>query len=260
MREQTSTLQPYQKDSNRPPSTKGRRHLWILLFIAFFAIALRLYAIEDGCVWIDEANTYHIAKEPCSGIISKLINDSNPPLYYFFLHGWMNVFGTGEFALRSLSLLFGIALIGAVYLLGTTAFSIQTGLWAAFIMAAAPIQIYYSQAVRMYTLLPLMATLSVFCLFRYINDFRIKYLLGYSAATILALYTHYFAYYLPALHIVLILCCSGTAVLRWKIWLTVFGSIGLLYLPWLSIFYQHFSADDTYVWFAEIWEKRDLIT
>jgi mannosyltransferase len=259
MWKQAATSQPHQNDFSSPSSAKGRRHLWTLLFIVFFAIALRLYAIEDSCVWIDEANTYHIAKEPCAGIISKLINDSNPPLYYFLLHGWMKVFGTGEFALRSLSLLFGIALIGAVYLLGTTAFSTQTGLWAAFIIAAAPIQIYYSQAVRMYTLLPLLATLSVFFLFRYINGFRIKYLLGYSAATLLALYTHYFAYYLPVLHIVLILCCSG-AVRKMRIWLPVLGIIGLLYLPWLHIFSQQFTADDTYVWFAEIWEKRDLIT
>ena len=42
-----------------------------------------------------------------------------PPLYALILHGWIGVFGDGEIAVRTPSLLFGLASLVVVYALLT---------------------------------------------------------------------------------------------------------------------------------------------
>src|SRR5205807_1077578 len=128
-----------------------------------------IHDLGRKCFWIDElftlesitqGNVSAYLSQPWNTIISppprlthpdKLIpwwrllradpQDIHPPLYYVLLRGWASVFGFGESALRSFSLvasLIGIALLWAVVrrLSGPAA-----GLWAAMIMAAARPQI-----------------------------------------------------------------------------------------------------------------------
>ena len=70
------------------------------------------------------------------------------------------MFGLSEFALRSLSALFGTLLVLVIYGLGARLFNRTTGLAAAFIAAIAPFQVYYSQEARMYILVALEGALA----------------------------------------------------------------------------------------------------
>lgn len=60
-----------------------------------------LYLVQS--LWRDEAFSILAAQRPISFIVSRL--GFEPPLYYLMLHFWMKVFGSGEIAARSLSLL-----------------------------------------------------------------------------------------------------------------------------------------------------------
>ena len=71
------------------------------------SLLLRTGALDTG-YWIDEGIAVGIASHDFLDIPRILGQDGNPPLYYLLLHGWMQVFGTGEAATRALSLLFAL--------------------------------------------------------------------------------------------------------------------------------------------------------
>ena len=102
----------------------------------------------------------------CSSSPKGAAGDIHPPLYYYLLHFWRGVFGSSEFALRSLSAVLGVLLVGLTFLIGRKAFSAGVGLLAAFVAAINPFQIYYSQEARMYMLLAVIGAAATFFLLR----------------------------------------------------------------------------------------------
>lgn len=209
-----------------------------ILAIIVLGIFLRFYDVSAKDVWCDEANSVIIAEQNPSGIITRLIIDASPPLYYFLLHYWMYAFGETELALRSLSVLFGILLIIAVYFIGKRIFSEKVGLYAALIVSVAPIHIMYSQQIRMYTLLSLTSLMSMYYLLRFIQDKKRSFLVGYGTFTILSLFTHnYGMFLLPVQALLIVLFVRQRQMILW--WFLSVVCIGAVYALWLpSLFSQ----------------------
>jgi mannosyltransferase len=93
----------------------------------------------------------------------------NGPLYYFLLRGWVAVAGTSEYAMRFLSLAFGVLGVPLIYVLGRRLFNHQAGLLAALLVVASPYLTWYSQEVKMYTLVMALALLAIYGLRRAIE-------------------------------------------------------------------------------------------
>src|SRR2546421_5903433 len=121
-----------------------------------------------------------------------------PPLYYVLAWPWAHVFGTHEAALRSLSALFGIAVVPVAYLVGRELVSGGAGLVVAALVAFNPLLVWYSQEARPYSLLVLLAALSLLYFARAIRRRNPRDLWAWAAASALALLTHYFAVFLVA--------------------------------------------------------------
>ncbi|NEP41463.1 MAG: hypothetical protein F6K35_20435, partial [Okeania sp. SIO2H7] len=95
--------------------------------------------------------------------------DNHPPLYFVLNHLWFKLFTTdGELVSlwvgRSLSAIFGVIAIPAIFGLGCLAFSPLIGHIAAALMAISPYGIYLAQESRHYTLTILWIIASVTCL------------------------------------------------------------------------------------------------
>lgn len=106
-----------------------------------------------------------------SDVIGRLLNESNhPPFYFVLTHLWLKLFSTeGEtaslWAARSLSALFGVASIPAMFGLGWLAFRSRiVAHIAAALMAVSPYGIYLAQEARHYTLSILWIIASLCCL------------------------------------------------------------------------------------------------
>ena len=137
--------------------------------------------------WRDEAFSYLLAKRSLFEIISLSVRDFSPPLYYFFLHFWINIFGKSEVALRSMSLIFYWATLYVAFLILTEVFKIKLKrafLYLLFFLLN-PLLVYFAFEVRMYSMLAFFATLSFYSLFK--KNSRL-----YLVSTIAGLYTHYF--------------------------------------------------------------------
>src|SRR3954462_5672135 len=65
--------------------------------------------------WIDEGLSVGIADRPLGDVPLALREDGSPPVYYMMLHFWLDVAGSSEVGVRSLSLLFALRAVAAGY-------------------------------------------------------------------------------------------------------------------------------------------------
>jgi mannosyltransferase len=120
-------------------------------------------------------------------------SESAPPLYYALAWVWTQLTGTGEFGLRSLSAVAGVATVPAAYLLGRELRGRRTGLMAAALVAVNPMLLWYSQEARAYALLALLCALSLLYCMRALRGGARRDVLVWGIVSGLALATHYFA-------------------------------------------------------------------
>ena len=178
-----------------------QRWLWVgLLLVLLLAAALRFYRLDGQSLWADEGNSVALAERSLAEITYGAAYDIHPPLYYYLLHFWVGPFGTSEFAVRSLSAVIGILLVGLTFLISRRLFDPWVGLVAAFLSAISPFQVYYSQEARMYILLAALSALSIYFFLRFMEaetaetgrQQPLSLWAGfYILAAVLALYTHY---------------------------------------------------------------------
>ena len=88
-------------------------------------------------------------------------SESAPPLYYALAWVWTQLTGTGEFGLRSLSALAGVATVPVAYLIGIELRGRRAGLMAAALVAVNPMLLWYSQEARAYALFALLCAVSL---------------------------------------------------------------------------------------------------
>jgi mannosyltransferase len=120
-------------------------------------------------------------------------SESAPPLYYALAWPWTQLTGTGEFGLRSVSAVAGVATVPVAYLLGAELSSRRAGTLAAALVAVNPMLLWYSQEARAYSLFVLLTAISLLYFVRALERGRRRDSIGWGIASALALATHYFA-------------------------------------------------------------------
>jgi len=120
-------------------------------------------------------------------------SESAPPLYYAVAWVWTQLTGTGEFGLRSVSAVAGVATVPVAYLLGAELSTRRAGIVAAALVAVNPMLLWYSQEARAYALFVLLTALSLLYFVRALDRGRRRDSLAWGIASALALGTHYFA-------------------------------------------------------------------
>ena len=139
--------------------------LLILLLLMLLGFALRAHNLDAFSFWTDEGLTPARSGYALSQILRNEIviqgivtKDTHPPLYYLVIHLTRQLFGASDFAFRYPSVLFGVLLIPLIYKLGRRMGGRTVGMLVALLAAVNPLQVYYSQEARMYTLLVLLVT------------------------------------------------------------------------------------------------------
>jgi hypothetical protein len=183
--------------------------LLLLILLAFF---LRLHQLDAFSFWTDEGLTPARAGYAISQILRNEIviqgfvsKDTHPPLYYLIIHLTSRLFGVSDFAYRFPSVLFGVLLVPLLYQFGRRLERAEFGLLVALLVAVNPLQVYYSQEARMYTLLVLLGAAASYVLWRALSDpaltgRRLALYAGlYAVLAGLTVYTHYTAAFLIAI-------------------------------------------------------------
>jgi len=217
-------------------SVSNRVEKSIALGLTLLAFILRAYRLGDQSYWIDEAWTVYFAHFSLGEMWHLLRNvEPLPPLYHPSTIYWVKLLGDSEYALRFLSLVFGVIAVPLTYRLGKDLGDSRLGLLAALLMTVAPYQIWHSQEARMYSIL---TAASVMSMWGFVNLWQRggwRWWLVYVVGTEWAIMVHY--------HGVVLIGIQGLfALLTWRrrwrsqqfmAWIGALGVIFVLFLPWL---------------------------
>lgn len=126
-----------------------RKYLFGILGLG---LLLRVLLLNNRSIQYDDAFSILLSARSLGDIVTGTAADTMPPLYYFMLHFWMTV-SRQLWWLRLLSVLLNMGSILLLYSLVKNLLGERSALWAAFLAAISPIQIYHAQDLRMYALL-----------------------------------------------------------------------------------------------------------
>jgi mannosyltransferase len=227
----------------------------LLLIIALGAV-LRVYRLGSESIWLDEAFTIQTAHGSLSSIIAETSKDVHPPLYYFALHYWMQLFNDSEFSTRLLSAIFGVLAILAIYKFAALLFDRATGLLSALMLALSHFNIEFSQEARMYMLLSLLTLLSMYFFIKLLAGESRFALAGYILSSTLLMYTHVYSIFILAAQnlywLSLPFVSRETFKQTWKRWALAQVALVVLFLPWLSVLMQQVSRVQKGFWIPRL--------
>lgn len=202
----------------------GATLLPLVLAFAFLPESLRL----------DEAQSLWQASRPALEILAIVAGDVHVPFYHLLLHAWLLYTGDTVTAARVLSLLFFVASVPLVYLLGVRAYGRRIALFATVLFAASPFMNWYASEIRMYTMLVFFTLINQYCYLRLTEGERSDGVWGlYALSAILGTFTHYFFF----------LNLAGQAVYYFmrrerfapgslRRFVTVAGILAAIFIPW----------------------------
>jgi mannosyltransferase len=161
-------------EAARAVAAARSRAFWIVAGLTVLAAGLRFATLGVQAYHHDEIVTASrvLRGDFWHAMDAVGFSESAPPLYYALAWLWTQLTGTGEFGLRSLSALAGVATVPVAYLLGVELRDRRAGIAAAALVAANPMLLWYSQEARGYALLVLLTSVSLLCFLRALDSPR----------------------------------------------------------------------------------------
>ncbi len=253
-------------------------HIPLLIAIMLLAFALRIIRLDFQPLWWDEGYSLFFATRNFGTLLERTAVDIHPPLYYVLLQGWIAIAGKSEIAVRLFSVVIGVATVPVIYSLARKLFDgVGIALIAAFLLAIAPLPIYYSQEVRMYGLVMLLGLGSVYFFVELLRRSEITLPGGngflwvaYILTTAAALYTQYYAAFIIVFEILVLVILAirkSPSNLHPRFvfgslshWLFAFLAIAALYLPWVIFAGPRLYAYVTFKVAHEAYAPQDPLT
>lgn len=166
---------------------------WFVLLVSLGVFtAISLATIASSSIWFDEAFGAYLIRFDFWHVAVYTASDVHPPLYYWFLKLWGMLFGTDEFALRSMSVLFaGVAIVFG-FLIAKRLFGRQAAWLGLVLMVLSPMLVRYGQEMRMYTLVTAIAFAATYALIVATESKRRLHWVIYGILVGLGMWTHYF--------------------------------------------------------------------
>jgi uncharacterized membrane protein len=216
-------------------------HFTLLLVIG--VVAAMIISLSVGMmqsVWFDEAYSIAVSQQPLARMVHLISVDTHPPLYYLLLSVWGNLFGWGEFALRSFSVL---AMGGAAALAGLLTkklFGSRTAVITLPFIVLAPFLLRYGFEIRMYALASLIGIAATYVLVLAVQAKRNRvWLFGlYAVLVAVGVYTLYYTVLLWLAHFIWLVWQSRSnkqPIIK-SDWFRAYLLSVALFLPWMPSF------------------------
>ena len=183
-------------------------------------------------IWFDESYSAYLTHFDFGKIWSLTAADVHPPLYYFILKTWAHFFGHTDFAMRSLSTIFGAITILFVFLWVKYKYGKRAAIVSSFLLSISPIFVRYGEEMRMYTLVTAILFAATYFMQLGIDTKQKKWWVVYGVLVALGMWTHYFMALAWFAHLIYLLWIYGKKFWTKKVFLCYVLAI-VLYLPWL---------------------------
>jgi mannosyltransferase len=213
----------------------------ILFVLSAISLVIRTRYIS-GQFWSDEAIATGVASHSLSAIPGILRHEGSTPLYYFLLHIWISIVGSGETATHVLSLLMGMLSIPVAMWTGWSLFGRRAGVFAAILFALSAFFTQYAQETQAYELAALLGLVATASFLHAFVFRRRGYVVAFALALALLLYTSFWAIIFwagaaAALIPVFRASADRRSLLRHAG--AAFGAALVLFVPWIpTLVYQ----------------------
>ena len=122
--------------------TSSRTHLILVALATALLAVLSFHALDAKTFWLDEAASVQISRLDWYNFARLLWRrEGNMSLDYLVLRFWLHL-GSTPFFVRTLSVLFALATVPTVFLLGRRLFNPRVGLIASALLAAEVMMLY----------------------------------------------------------------------------------------------------------------------
>lgn len=196
----------------------------VLLAVAGAVRSIGLPALP---IWFDDLFTVYWSQLPLDFLFGQgAQSETNPPLYYGFMHLWMMLFGDSPASVYVPAAVISAATVPLVYLTAAVLFDRRTALLAGLFAAVDPFMVEYGQQVRAYALLGFLEGAAMLAMAAYLQGrrappglmkWRVLFVTAISAAT----FVHYTAFlFLSACFVVVALELLIARPSRWQYLLT----------------------------------------
>ncbi len=226
---------------SRPAIEELNRRLgWALPAIATLVFGIfRLPELTRSPLWYDELFSLGVAELPSGDSLRRIIADhTNPPLFYVLLKGWMALGGDSDHWVRLLPCLLAMLLGAAlVWLAREVHVGARAGMLAVALAAASPLSVDLANEVRGYSLLALMACLSLAAT---LHDRTRRTRETFALMTIINIalvHTHYFGWLTIGAECIAALY-AWRRPLAWRV-LRSAGLTLLAFVPWAAAVAAH---------------------
>ena len=227
-----------------------------LLFLVFSVINL------TSSIWFDESYSAYLVRGNFGEIWNMTAMDVHPPLYYFALKMWSSIFGTSDFALRFMSIFFGLVAIVFIFHAVKRWFGTKTAILATLFAAISPMFIRYGQEMRMYTMVLLIVAVATYVLSLALEKGAEKagrkWWILYAILIATGMWTHYFSAFAWIAHIMMIIYHFGGVKKIFKnkkllkmIGIT-YGVAVALFIPWIPSFFKQIVTVQSGFWIPPV--------
>jgi mannosyltransferase len=222
-----------------PSAGHPRAQLWAALLAAALFALVRLPELTRSSLWFDELFSLGLAWLPFGASLARTVADhTNPPLFYLLLKAWIALGGDADAWVRLLPCLLSILGGPALLWLAREAGAGRVAtLLAVGFAAASPLAVDMANEVRAYSLLTLLACLSLAATLR---DRRTATRGSFALLTLVnvaLVHTHYFGWFTVAAEVAAAILYWPRPALR-----RVLGSAALTalgFVPWAGAVLAH---------------------
>ncbi|HYG74710.1 MAG TPA: glycosyltransferase family 39 protein [Planctomycetota bacterium] len=226
----------------------------LAVLVSVYAL-LRFWNASTQCLWVDEVYSVQFGRQSWSMLIDQVADDIvHPPLFYMAMHFWIAAGGESVTWLRLFPILWSLAALAPFFgICRQLEIRSSTRNTALFLIAVNSYLVYYSQEVRMYSMLLCVSLCSLYLFLRFIQPARPQRWITLSlfAVNLLLVYTHYYGCLFVATEFLYVLLFRRTKLASFFVSCAV---VGICYLPWAMLIRDavaaHRGLDSNLAWNA----------
>ena len=177
-----------------------RKIIWSLIFLQ---VIVCLPFITQFPIGLDEPFSIFYAQQNLTEFLPEINKGNNSPLHFILLHYWIKLFGISPLAVRSLSLLFSLLTIPALYKLAKSGSENKYAIFVSLIFVFSRFNHFHAMEARMYSLFVLLFVWIIHDIYQIIFHDKSRFF-SLIILNVLLLYTHYLGVFVVLTELILV--------------------------------------------------------